>query len=231
MNYDDVSYVGVPDEIECVVNAVQISKQIDEPPHTIRSWAEEFEEFLYIKKINGRFSYTQKSIEQFEFIKKLRREKNFSIKQIKDQLRIKGFNYSEGDIGLINPNDLNLMESIKVDLGIEIRNQLVSFMAEFVKHQERNNIDLVSSIKTEVEQTVQEQLECSMSEINQKLQLQVEENKKLSEQLNSIKQELSVTQELNSKMDSLKQSMEQRKKEAEEQNQHQGIFSKWFGKK
>lgn len=231
MNFDDVSYVSVPEDEECLVNAVQISKQIDEPPHTIRSWADEFEEFLYIKKINGRFSYTQKSIEQFELIKKLRREKNFSIKQIKDQLRIKGFNYENNDIGLINPNDLNLMETIKSEIGIEIKNQLKDFLTEFYKIQKEENIKLVTSIKTEVEQTVQEQLDNSMAEISEKLELQVEENKKLSEQLNSIQQELSVTQELNEKMDNLKHSMEQRKKETEEQNQHQGLFSKWFGKK
>lgn len=230
MNFDDVSYVGVPDDSECVVNAVQISKIIDEPPHTIRSWADEFEEFLYIKKMNGRFSYTQKSIGQFELIKKLRREKNFSIKQIKEQLRIKGFNYENNDSGLINPNDISLMESIKIDLGIEMKNQLANFLSDFFKLQEQNNIDLVTSIKTEVEQTVQDQIEVSMSGIKQELELQRQENSKLSNQLTSIQQELAVTQELNSKMDDLRLAMEQRKKESEEQSQNKGILS-WFNRK
>jgi hypothetical protein len=53
MNFDDVSYVGVPEDDECIVNAVQIGKQLDLPPHIIRSWADEFEEFLYIKKKRG----------------------------------------------------------------------------------------------------------------------------------------------------------------------------------
>ena len=46
MNFDDVSYVGVPDDSECIKNAVQIGKELDIPPHVIRSWADEFEEFL-----------------------------------------------------------------------------------------------------------------------------------------------------------------------------------------
>lgn len=230
MNFDDVSYVGVPDDNECIVNAVQIGKQLDLPPHIIRSWADEFEEFLYIKKINGRMTYTQKSVEQFEWIKAMR-DKGYGIKHIRDQLKLKGFTYENNDLGIINPNDINLMESIKTDIGIEVKNQLKDFLSDFIRYQKDNNEKLITQVKTEVEQTVQEQLDNSMAEINEKLQLQVEENKKLSEQLSSIQKELSVTQELNSKMDSLKQSMEQRKKEAEEQNQHQGLFGKLFGKK
>lgn len=232
MNFDDVSYVNIPSDIDCVVNAVQISKIIDEPPHTIRSWADEFEEFLYIKKKNGRFSYTQKSIGQFELIKKLRREKKFSIKQIKEQLRIKGFNYEQNDNELINANDINLMETIKADIGIEVKNQLKEFLSSFIQYQEQNNKELIESVKTEVEQTVQEQLEDSMNEIKQELELQRNENTKLSQQLTSIQQELAVTQELNSKMDNLKLLMQERKQQSElqEQQKPKSFLSKLFHK-
>jgi DNA-binding transcriptional MerR regulator len=232
MNFDDVSYVGVPEDDDCIINAVQIGKIIDEPPHTIRSWADEFEEFLYIKKINGRFSYTQKSVEQFELIKKLRREKNYSIKQIKEQLKIKGFNYDNHENEIINTNDITLLETIKVELGIEMKSQLNTFLIEFLKAQRNENDKLIESVKTEVEQTVQEQLEDSMAGIKQELEMQRQENKKLSERLSSIQQEVAITQELNSKMDNIKLSMEQRKKESEEQSQQQtGFFGKLFGKK
>jgi DNA-binding transcriptional MerR regulator len=230
MNFDDVSYVGVPEDNECIVNAVQIGKQLDLPPHIIRSWADEFEEFLYIKKMNGRMTYTQKSVAQFEWIKSMR-DKGYGIKHIRDQLRQKGFTHEDKELGLINPNDVSLLDSIKTDLGIEMKNQLTNFLQEFIKAQEKNNIDLVADIKTEVEQTVQEQIETSMTGIQQELELQREENKKLSEQLSSIQQEISVTQDLNSKMDNLKELMEQRKKESEEQIQHQGFFERIFGKK
>jgi DNA-binding transcriptional MerR regulator len=230
MNFDDVSYVGVPDDNECIVNAVQIGKQLDLPPHIIRSWADEFEEFLYIKKINGRMTYTQKSVEQFEWIKAMR-DKGYGIKHIRDQLKLKGFTANGNELGIINPNDVNLMESIKTELGIEMKNQLSSFLKEFLANQEKNNIDLVANIKTEVEQTVQEQLEDSMCSIKKELELQREENKKLSNQLSSIQQEIAITQDINSKMDKLKESMEQRKKESEEQTQHQGFLSRLFNKK
>ena len=226
-NYNDVGYINVPEDDECLITAVHISKIINEPPHTIRSWADEFENFLYIKKINGRFSYTNKSIEQFEFIKKLRREKNFSIKQIKDQLRIKGFHYEDNENGLINTDDVNLMESIKIDIGLEVKNQLNNFLNLFMESQKQNNDILVDSIKTEVEHTVQDQLEISMSVIEKELQEQKEGNQNLSKQLSDIQQELSVTHELNSKMDNLKTLMEIRKQESE---QPKSLFSKFFHK-
>jgi DNA-binding transcriptional MerR regulator len=230
MNFDDVSYVGVPEDNECIVNAVQIGKQLDLPPHIIRSWADEFEEFLYIKKINGRMTYTQKSVAQFEWIKAMR-DKGYGIKHIKEQWKLKGITDENKELGIITPNDVSLMESIKLELGIEIKNQLSNFLQEFVKSQEKNNIDLVADIKTEVEQTIQEQLEDSMSGIQKELESQREENKKLSEQLNSIQKEIAVTQDLNLKMDNLKLLMEQRKKESEEEPQHQGFFEKLFGRK
>ena len=176
-----MGYINVPEDDECLITAVHISKIIEEPPHTIRSWADEFEDFLYIKKINGRFSYTNKSIEQFEFIKKLRREKNFSIKQIKDQLRIKGFHYEDNESGLINTDDINLMESIKVDIGIEVKNQLKDFLNVFMEAQSIENTKMINSIKTDVEQTVQEQISESMSGIEKQLKEQKEVNQKLSQ--------------------------------------------------
>lgn len=229
-NYNDVGYTNIPDDDECLITAVHISKIIEEPPHTIRSWADEFEDYLYIKKINGRFSYTNKSIEQFEFIKKLRREKNFSIKQIKDQLRIKGFHYEDNENGLINTDDINLMESIKVDIGIEVKNQLKDFLNMFIEAQQFENTKMINSIKTEVEQTVQEQIQESMSGIEKELQEQKESNEKLSQQLTDIQQELAVTHDLNDKMDNLKLLMEQRKKENEEKQEQEskGFLSKLF---
>lgn len=209
-NYNDVGYMNIPDDSECLVTAVHISKIIEEPPHTIRSWADEFEDFLYIKKINGRFSYTNKSIEQFEFIKKLRREKNFSIKQIKDQLKIKGFHYEDNENGLINTDDINLMESIKVDIGIEVKNQLKDFLNIFMEAQQLENANLLNSIKTDVEQTVQELLEESMSGIDKEIQLQKESNKILSQKLNDIQQELSITQDANKQ---LSQKLEEQSKQ------------------
>lgn len=224
MKFDDVSYIRVPEDNECIVNAVQIGKQLDLPPHIIRSWGDEFEDFLYIKKINGRMTYTQKAVEQFEWIKAMR-DKGYGIKHIREQLKLTGFTHEDNSLGIINPNDVNLMESIKTDIGIELKNQLNVFLTHFLKEQDLVNANLAIDIKTELEQTIQEQLEGSMSEINKKLESQIEENKKISHQFKSFQEELSITKEINEKIDTAIENMNKRK---EENVVKKGIFNKWF---
>lgn len=245
MNFDDVSYVGVPEDNECIVNAVQIGKQLDLAPHIIRSWGDEFEEFLYIKKINGRMTYTQKSVAQFEWIKSMR-DKGYGLQHIREQLRQKGFTHEDKALGLINPNDVNLMESIKTDLGIEMKNQLTNFLQEFVKAQEKSNIDLVADIKTEVEQTVQEQLEISVDSISKEINEFGNDNKNSTDELKSEIQnrfddldkkaedrDIKLVEKLRDDTKDAKiKALELRIKELEEeQNQPKSLRERIFGKK
>lgn len=190
MNFDDVSYVGVPEDNECIVNAVQIGKQLDLPPHMIRSWGDEFEEFLYIKKINGRMTYTQKSVEQFEWIKAMR-EKGYGLSHIRDQLRTKGFTYEDKSLGLINPNDINLMESIKTDVGIEVKNQLKDFLSDFKILQEQIELQREEKRKAELELVIDEQNQISEDNIKNHINERISyQNTEFNNKLNSIEEKL-----------------------------------------
>lgn len=229
--YNDVEFKEIPTNEECMVTAVKIGEIIGEPASRIRKWAEYHEDNLYIKKTNGRFAYTQKSIEQFKFIKELKQEKNMTHEQIRQHMNKHGIHYSRYDGGLIDPKDPFGYEALASAISQKTQNELKDFLSNFITYQEDNNKKLAESIKTEVEQTVQEQLEDSMNGIKQELELQRQENSKLSNQLTLIQQEIAVTQDLNSKMDNLKQLMEERKKESEEQSKNQGFFSKLFSKK
>jgi hypothetical protein len=229
--YNDVEFKEIPKDEECMVTAVKIGEIINEPASRVRKWAEYHEDNLYIKKVNGRFAYTQKSIDQFKFIKELKQEKNMTHEQIRQHMNKHGMQYSQYDGGLIDPKDPFGYEALSSAISQKTEKQLKEFLVNFVQYQEKNNKELVKAVTIEVEQTVQEQLEDSMSGIQKELESQREENKKLSEQLNSIQKEIAVTQDLNLKMDNLKILMEQRKKESEEQPQHQGFFEKLFGKK
>jgi DNA-binding transcriptional MerR regulator len=227
--YNDVSYVSVPDDNECIVNAVQIGKIIDEPPHTIRSWANEYEEFLWVKKINGRLTYTKESIDEFRWIKSMR-DSGMGRELIRQQfiLKKKGINEIEK---VADPNNIGFMESIKNDLKIEMDNRIKDFLTEFIRLQADENFKLVNSIKTEVEQTVQEQLETSMSDIKQELQESKELNAKLSVKLEEIQNEIAITRENAEKIDDLRVKLEDRKKEFEQtQNNKQSIWNKIFKK-
>jgi len=228
VSFSDTSYFQVPEDNECILNAVQLGKLIDEPATTIRSWADKHDKYLYIKKVNDRFVYTQASIEQFKFIKDLCRNKNFTHKQITDHIKQHGFEYSKYDSGLVDIKDPLGYQALASALALENQKQLKQFLTDFVQYQEESHEKLIESVKTEVEQTVQEQLEESMSGIQKELELQREENKKLSNQIDDMHREIAVTNDLNNRINHALENMEQRKKEFEEKQEPKSIFSKIF---
>lgn len=202
----DASYYQVPTDEECVLNAVQLGKLIDEPATTIRTWAGLHEQWLYIKKINDRFVYTQASIDQFKFIKDLCRHKNFTHKQISEHLSKHGFNYSQYDSGLVDPKDPLGYTALSSSLALENAKQLKKFMEKFVEFQKENNKILIKEMKKEVSTTVEEKIE---------------------ESLKDFKEELAVTKEINETLDNLRTKMEERKKVEEERNENKGFFSRF----
>ena len=197
--YNDVEYIEIPTNEECMVTAVKIGEILEEPPSRIRKWAEYHEDNLYVKKVNGRFAYTQKSIDQFKFIKDLKLNKNMTHEQIKQHMHKHGMQYSKYDGGLIDPKDPFGYEALSSAISQKTENQLKEFLVKFVEYQDHNNKELIKSITSEVEQTVQDQIEESMSEIEKELELQKESNKQLSQQLSDVQQELSLTKETNQK--------------------------------
>ncbi|MBZ9693399.1 MerR family transcriptional regulator [Clostridium sp. M14] len=201
MKYTDVSYSHVPEDSECVLNAVQLSKLIDEPDTTVRNWADKHQQYLYIKKINNRFVYTQASVDQFKFIKDLCRNKNFTHKQIAEHIKQHGFKYQSYDSGLVNPEDPLGFQALSSALALENKKQLQEFISSFIEYQQQENNRLVESIKSEVSLTTQETVENSMSSIEIKLQEQQQSNIKLTEQLEEMKKELALTKESNEKLE------------------------------
>lgn len=261
MSFSDTSYFQVPEDNECILNAVQLGKLIDEPATTIRSWADKHDKYLYIKKVNDRFVYTQASVEQFKFIKDLCRNKNFTHKQITDHIKQHGFEYSKYDSGLVDIKDPLGYQALASALALENQKQLKEFLTNFIQYQEQNNEELVKSVRIEVSQTVQDQIEESMNGIEKELQEQKEENKKLSQQLEQVHNELAIAKDINIQsseilqqkmqdnfdnmnnknidrdvklVDDLLKRMEITKaknKEAEEQSQPKSFLDKLFHKK
>jgi len=197
--YNDVEFKEIPTNEECMVTAVKIGEILGEPSSRIRKWAEYHEENLYVKKINGRFAYTQKSIDQFKFIKDLKLNKNMTHEQIKQHMHKHGMQYSQYDGGLIDPKDPFGYEALSSAISQKTQEQLKEFLVNFIQYQENNNGNLVKSITSEVEQTVQEQISESMGSIEKELQEQKENNQKLSQQLINVEKELVITKEENKK--------------------------------
>ena len=155
-NFNDVSYFKVPNDEECILNAVAVGKLIDESASTVRLWGDMYEEFLYIKKINGRLTYTQASVLQFKFIKELIREKKFTHKQIYDHISKLGFSYAKYDGGIVNPEDPLGFQALSASLSLETQKVLKQFLYDFVKYQDNFKDSLRQELKEDLSISVEE---------------------------------------------------------------------------
>lgn len=251
--FNDVEYKSIPKDEECMVTAVKIGEILNEPASRIRKWAEYHEDNLYIKKVNGRFVYTQKSIKQFEFIKDLKQNKGMTHEQIKQYMKKHGIECEKFSSGIINPNDPFGYEVLSSAIAQETENKLKEFMGMFIQYQEKNNIELVNLIKSDIEQIeqsvddrlklseekitnqtekIQENIKTNNQELLKEINEQKEQNKKLLEYVDSIQKEVAITREMNEKMDFMKNAMEERKKEnqLEISSEKQSFWSKFFKK-
>lgn len=210
MKYTDVSYQTVPKDEECFVNAVQIAKLINEPPSTIRTWAKDFENYLYIKKVNGHFKYTERSIEQFKDIKHWKRDLKHSNEQIKITLSKKGKHLAEYSEGLVNPEDPFAYDVLAGKIMQKNEDMLKEFSMAFNEHMVKREENLILELKKETSITIQEILENYLpkesqivsvisKEINQSL-ISMEETKNvLCDELKDTKEEIIKLREENEK--------------------------------
>lgn len=182
MKYTDVPYSSVPNDDECFVTGVQIGKIIDEPASTIREWAKTYRDFLYIKKINGNFKYTEKSIEQFKEIKEWRREKGYPSDVIKDILSKRGQGFGEYDGGLIDPKDPLGFDVLSGKIMKRNEEMLKDFSKALIEHISKRDEMMISQVKEETSITVQEVLETYIPKISDGM-------------VNTIKDELATTKD------------------------------------
>lgn len=234
--YNDVSFNVVPNDEECVVNAVQIGKRIDEPPHTIRSWADAFQDFLYIKKINGRWQYTEKSVSQFQIIKSLRRDKDVSISQIKELIQNNGFQNLQNNTSseVINRDTFDI-QYITTVLTEENKRQMTAFMSAIIQQQNQFKETLLEELKSETAITVQETIESSVVELQNILNSALEkQDSKTDMMLNKLEAKEQMDTEL---VSNLRELMKIRKEEAQQQvkqefeKKNKGFFSRFITKK
>jgi DNA-binding transcriptional MerR regulator len=186
---------------------VQVAKILGEKESTISYWGKEFQSLLNIKIINMTRKYTKTNIENLMFIQKLLREDGLTIEQVKQYCSEKGFNTEEGLVDGSNPLAIQTFISA---MSVELDKKFVDMQNNIIKHEQ----EMIKSIKNEVSMTVDEIITEKMNEFKEDFTKEFQENNRIAQQSYD-----------------LIYKMEQRKKETEEQNQHQGLFSKWFGKK
>lgn len=225
-NFNDVKFKPIPKDDECIVNAVQIGKRIDEPPHTIRTWAEDFQDFLYIKKVNGRWQYTETSVEQFEIIKKLRRERNFSIPQIKELIKRNGFANNGTELVGKDTFDMEYITSILTQSNQKMMQNLIHLM---ITQQQEFARELLNQIEEKTSTVVQENVEESINNFKSELY----------SQLQDISDNIAVTQDKIDKQErdsakivsDMRNLLAEHKREFEETKQKNSFFNRLFHRK
>lgn len=180
--FTDVSFKQLPQDEECILTAVKIGELIDEPAHTVRKWAEFHEDNLYIKKINGRFVYTTKSVEQFKIIKDLVRNKHMTHEQVRK------FMFDGSDVlkdSLIKKDPLGY-EALSTAITIENRKQMEVFMNSLVEWHENALCDLRDKLRADITTEVEEVVDESLKALREDNRDYIEQ---LSKSVEKIKEE------------------------------------------
>ena len=176
----DGRFKFVPTDEECCINAVQLSKMINEPPSIIRSWVKMYEKYLYIKKINNRVRYTKECVSQFKFIKMLIREKNFTHKQVLDQIINNGFeNHFFGsrlDESEITEEDYyNILDILRKQSEIivnAIRNDMLSEISNSLKVEFRKivqaKLDAMNKLNEEINNSIDDKFKALEKRLDEK---------------------------------------------------------------
>lgn len=200
-------------------NTMHVSKAIDENDSTVRYWSTKFQSILNIKISNKAKRYTKKDIDKFKFIKHLIRVDKLTLEQVKEYCTTRGFDSKEGIIDVDNPLAVKtfiagLMEELNKNfttMQTTIENQqdmIISLQNTIIKNNDM--------LKQEVSITVDEVI--------------AEKNEELKQDINTNVNDI-VKKEIKQLKEDIKYISQEEIKKYSVLNQHQGLFSKWFGKK
>jgi DNA-binding transcriptional MerR regulator len=209
---------------------------------------EKLNDFLNITSVGMYQLFNGDDIENLKIIRNLEKDKNMTIKEIKDYLIL-----NKQEVILKKENNNKLDKSV-LNIFQTFANALMEQNAK-IDTMHKTNLQLVESLNSLIknQNIMQKELE-EQKEINsEQLKEHKESNKKMIEQMNNVQKELAISKETNKKLEEniqnnfeninkklekdvklvedLSQRLQERKKEAEEQNQSQGFLSKFFNKK
>ena len=209
----------------------QVGEILGEAPSTIRYWSDQYEDFLEIKKTgpSGRVRrFTNDDIVKIEYIRKLLKEENLSIKQVKEYLSSDNAKElqpvtKEREEVLIDALANVVFEKMddRFSEMLQSMERLIANKAEtYVEEQDKLKLDLMNhisgsqqSIAEDMKASILEEVQKSMLQTNDQIDKIVESSNERSEKLDSYIEEVRKSQE----------------KPTEEGKQ--GFFSKLFGKK
>ncbi|MEG2289664.1 MAG: helix-turn-helix domain-containing protein [Clostridium sp.] len=251
-DYVDVEFDEINEDtsINKVINGepfyyttTQVAKMLDEPATTIGYWSKYFNNLLDIPISNKNKAYTKKNIEELRFIKKLKREDGFSLKQIEEYCSEKGFT-KDGLVDQSKPLAIKAvteaimvevnkqMDDIRVDFELfkgDLTNQIRDILIESNKSLILNQREYLEDLQDKVCVTIDEVVLDKMESVNSSIEKSVQNQQ--AQILDAIdKREAETNKKLIEIDEKLRKSMENKKKDEEilEKTKNKGFFSRLF---
>lgn len=185
-------------------NAVQVAEIIGEPVSTVRTWTRDdcFGDLLNIKKVNGRRVYVKRDIDNLKFIKELR-QRNYGIKQTRDYISKKGFEFGDFDGGLIDQKDplgfeaLAIMISQKQDEKLQtFKKDIINELNTFLKTLTQEQSSYMQNMVDEIAISVDDRLDKIRNDIGKDLESVKDEYIDNKESLDNIREVLSKQEKM-----------------------------------
>lgn len=201
-------------------NTMQVADKLKENDSTIRYWSKVFQPILKIKLSNKMKRYTDDDIDKLKFIKHLIRVDKLTLEQVKEYCTTRGFDIKKGIIDVDNP----LAVKTFITGLMEELNKKFTTMQTTIDNQQNIIINLQNTM-IENNNTLKQEVSITVDEVI------TERNEKLKQDINTNVDNI-VKKEIKQLKEDIKYiSQDEIKRYTEEQNQHQGLFSKLFGKK
>ena len=226
----DISFRYVPTDEECTISGAEISRILKlDSPQTIYDWANAFSDYLSIKKVDNRWKFSKKSLDEFKFIQSLRK-KNWSWNQIREHISKRGFQFAQYDSGLIDPNDPMGYEALAIQISMKNEVVLQNFLKtlnqslnvrdqlllEAIDEQMKNGLSSV--VEFENSKTIDE-LKRTREDLMENLKTTVSDSQnRFLEEINIDRIEDSIKENIDGKIENLSADIIKR---LEEQNQAQ----------
>lgn len=207
-----------------------VANVLNEADSTIRSWCDEFDEFLQLRKVGKHRRFTEFDIEKLKYIQTLIRQDALSHSQVKEYLStpeaemLIAYDEKQSQDKLIKAVSSILAEK----LGAQIQDQMDNLKSEF------KNV-MIQSLQSEalkLSTSIQEQNSALKEELKDEVAATVEKHVNvLNDDITSLRAMLEERdQKMEQNLHDLKIRMEERARIAVEQKSNRGFFSKLFGK-
>lgn len=192
VNYTEENIAG-PDNV--TYNVREFSRLLGIKDSTVRYYLQQFQDHLAIEIKNGNKRFTKESIVRFKEIRKLKEERNLTIKQIheylekndltKSELVATDDNDNESAVNIVKCAVSEVMNERLAQFSNEMEKKITDVLGQFLASQLDMNEQLINNINTSIENIIDNQSLAAEEKLKENMKMINENTKHLEELLKS----------------------------------------------